>query len=80
MNGQNPKRALKARLQKIALIVVAIAVPVSLLAAAILWVTQGIVAAAMLQGTAFAVVAAYPVWRAYSRMLHEEHNRKAAQD
>ena len=75
MDGNIPKQALYIRLHKIALIVVAIAVPVSLLAAAILWLTQGIVATAMLQGTVFAVVAAYPVWLSYSRMLQKERNR-----
>lgn len=59
------------RLHQAALIAVAIGVPVSLLAAAVLWFTQGVVATTMLEGTLFATIAAYPVWRDYQRKVQQ---------
>ena len=59
------------RLHQAALIAVVIGVPVSLLAATILWFTQGVVATTMLAGTLFATIAAYPVWRAYQRKAQQ---------
>lgn len=60
------------RLHQFALIAVAVAVPISLAAAFALWLAQGVVATTMLKGTAFAVVAAYPVWRAYRKKVQAE--------
>ena len=60
------------RLHQFALIAVAVAVPISLIAAIALWVAQGVVATTMLKGTAFAIVAAYPVWRAYRKKVQAE--------
>lgn len=60
------------RLHQFALIAVAVAVPLSLIAAMMLWLAQGVVATTMLKGTAFAIVAAYPVWRAYRKRVLAE--------
>lgn len=66
------KRSFDFCLHQFALIVVAVAVPISLIAAVVLWVAEGVVATTMLKGTLFAIVAAYPVWRAYRKKVQAE--------
>lgn len=63
-------KSMDVRLHQVALIVVAFGMLVSLIAAAIHWFGEGDLPKAMLKGTAFAAMAAFPVWRACRRRVH----------
>lgn len=70
--SKNSVKSFDLRLHEIALVAVAIGVPVSLIVAGFAWFANGVIATAMLKGTLFAVVAAYPVWRAYRKKVEAD--------
>ena len=76
--AERSAKSLDFRLHRIALGAVVVGVVVSLIAAAVHWFAQGVVATTMLKGTAFATVAAYPVWRAYRKKVQSEQQSQSA--
>lgn len=65
-------RSFHFRFYQVALVVVGLGVTVGLGACLFAWFTRGEVATSTLQGVLFAVVAAYPVWREYRRMVRQD--------